>query len=213
MVLSRTSFVQRFGGETGAGSSTAVEHLGRQAGPPRLPKAAKRFLGIPGPGATVPRVELGPTACAFFLWYAGDVPGSGDATAGIARAERRLATILAADVVGYSHLIEQDEDGTLSALKELRRAVIAPCLAGHYGRIVKLMGDGAIVDLGSVVDAVRCANLIQTGVAEIATAGQEAAKRKHAARCLEPAPADLGDLGQRELRIEEHSNSGRAGSR
>src|SRR6476620_1107355 len=73
------------------------------------------------------------------------------------------------------------------------------------------MGDGAIVDLGSVVDAVRCANLIQTGVAEIATAGQEAAKRKHAARCLEPVPADLGDLGQRELRIEEHGNSGRAG--
>jgi adenylate cyclase len=59
-----------------------------------------------------------------------------------ARAERRLAAILAADVVGYSRLIEQDETATLVALKALRQEVIDPLLAEHRGRIVKLMGDG-----------------------------------------------------------------------
>ena len=83
-----------------------------------------------------------------------------------ARAERRLAAILAADVVGYSRLVEHDEAGTLSALKGLRREVIDPLLAEHQGRIVKLMGDGALVEFGSVVDAVACAVAIQKGVAE-----------------------------------------------
>jgi class 3 adenylate cyclase len=68
-----------------------------------------------------------------------------------ARAERRLAAILAADVVGYSRLVEHDEAGTLSALKVLRREVIDPLLAEPQGRIVKLMGDGALVEFGSVV--------------------------------------------------------------
>jgi len=80
--------------------------------------------------------------------------------------ERRLAAILAADVVGYSRLVEQDEAGTLSALKDLRREVIDPLLAEHHGRIVKLMGDGAIAEFGSVVDAVACAVVVQKGVAE-----------------------------------------------
>ncbi|WP_262271796.1 adenylate/guanylate cyclase domain-containing protein [Microvirga yunnanensis] len=83
-----------------------------------------------------------------------------------ARAERRLAAILAADVVGYSRLVEHDEAGTLSALKALRREVIDPLLAEHQGRIVKLMGDGALVEFGSVVDAVACAVAIQKSVAE-----------------------------------------------
>ena len=83
-----------------------------------------------------------------------------------ARAERRLAAILAADVVGYSRLVEHDEAGTLSALKGLRREVIDPLLVEHQGRIVKLMGDGALVEFGSVVDAVACAVAIQKGVAE-----------------------------------------------
>jgi len=82
-----------------------------------------------------------------------------------ARAERRLAAILAADVVGYSRLVEHDEAGTLSALKVLRREVIDPLLAEHQGRIVKLMGDGALVEFSSVVDAVACAVAIQKGVA------------------------------------------------
>ncbi|WP_262300077.1 tetratricopeptide repeat protein [Microvirga sesbaniae] len=80
--------------------------------------------------------------------------------------ERRLAAILAADVVGYSHLVEQDEASTLSALKALRREVIEPLLAAHHGRIVKLMGDGAIAEFGSVVDAVACAVGVQKGAAE-----------------------------------------------
>ena len=80
--------------------------------------------------------------------------------------ERRLAAILAADVVSYSHLVEQDEAGTLSALKGLRCEVIEPLLAVHHGRIVKLMGDGAIAEFGSVVDAVACAVGVQKGAAE-----------------------------------------------
>ncbi|RWD35916.1 MAG: adenylate/guanylate cyclase domain-containing protein [Mesorhizobium sp.] len=82
-----------------------------------------------------------------------------------ARAERRLAAILAADVVGYSRLVQHDEAGTLSALKVLRQEVIDPLLAEHQGRIVKLMGDGALVEFSSVVDAVACAVAIQKGVA------------------------------------------------
>ena len=57
-------------------------------------------------------------------------------------------------LVGYSRLVEKDEAGTLSTLKALRREVIDPLLAEHHGRIVKLMGDGALVEFGSVVDAV-----------------------------------------------------------
>ena len=80
-----------------------------------------------------------------------------------ARSERRLAAIMAADIVGYSRLIEQDEAGTLAAIQDLRREVIDPLLAEHRGRIVKLMGDGAIVEFGSVVDAVACAVAVQKG--------------------------------------------------
>ena len=83
-----------------------------------------------------------------------------------ARTERRLAAILAADVVGYSRLVERDEAGTLAALRDLRREAIDPLLAGHHGRIVKLMGDGLIVEFGSVVDAVACAVAVQERVAK-----------------------------------------------
>jgi class 3 adenylate cyclase len=84
----------------------------------------------------------------------------------IAQPKRRLAAIMAADIVGYSRLIEQDEAGTLAAIRDLRQAVIDPLLAAHHGRIVKLMGDGAIAEFGSVVDAVACAAAIQESVAE-----------------------------------------------
>ena len=60
------------------------------------------------------------------------------------RAERRLAAILAADVVGYSRLVEQDEAGTLAALRALRRDELDPLLTEHRGRLVKLMGDGLL---------------------------------------------------------------------
>ncbi len=71
--------------------------------------------------------------------------------------ERRLAAILAADVVGYSRLIRADEEGTLDRLKALRSEIIDPKVAEHNGRIVKLMGDGMLAEFASVVDAVRAA--------------------------------------------------------
>jgi adenylate cyclase len=75
--------------------------------------------------------------------------------------QRRLAAILAADVVGYSRLMDEDEAGTLAALKEHRSALIDPAIAWHSGRMVKLMGDGALVEFASVVDAITCAAEIQ----------------------------------------------------
>jgi adenylate cyclase len=87
-------------------------------------------------------------------------------TTATARAERRLAAILAADVVGSSRLIERDERGTLERLKALREALVGPLVAEHRGRIVKLMGDGALCAFASVVDAVECALALQRGVAE-----------------------------------------------
>src|SRR5690349_9479552 len=73
------------------------------------------------------------------------------------RVERRLAAILAADVAGYSRLMGEDEEGTHTALKALRREVADPKIAEHRGRIVKSTGDGFLVEFASVVDAVRCA--------------------------------------------------------
>jgi len=84
---------------------------------------------------------------------------------GVDHAERRLVAILAVDIVGYSRLIEADEAGTLAAMKALRSEVIEPLLAEYHGRIVKLMGDGAIVEFASVVDAVVCAVALQRGIA------------------------------------------------
>jgi len=77
------------------------------------------------------------------------------------RVNRKLAAILAADVVGYSKLMGADESGTLNALKRHRETVFDPAVAAHNGRIVKLIGDGTIVEFGSVVDAVSCALSIQ----------------------------------------------------
>jgi adenylate cyclase len=77
------------------------------------------------------------------------------------RVNRKLAAILAADVVGYSRLMGADEEGTLVALKQHRQSVFDPAVAAHNGRIVKLIGDGTIVAFGSVVDAVNCALSVQ----------------------------------------------------
>jgi adenylate cyclase len=76
---------------------------------------------------------------------------------------RRLTVILSADVAGYSGLMESDEAGTLERLKVNRREVFDPAVASHGGRLVKLMGDGALVEFGSVVAAVDCALAIQRG--------------------------------------------------
>src|SRR5690242_16452100 len=75
--------------------------------------------------------------------------------------QRRLVAILAADVAGYSRLMEQDETGTLSALKERRQNILNPLVAQHQGRVVKVMGDGVLVEFGSAVNAVRCAVELQ----------------------------------------------------
>jgi class 3 adenylate cyclase len=74
---------------------------------------------------------------------------------------RRLAAILAADVVGYSKLVGEDETGTLNALREIRRSIVNPVLAEHGGRIFKLMGDGMLAEFPSTVQAVRAAIAIQ----------------------------------------------------
>jgi len=81
------------------------------------------------------------------------------------RAERRLAAILVADMVGYSRLTGLDEEGTLARFRALRRDLIDPVIAEHRGRIVKTIGDGLLVEFASVVDAVRCALGIQQGMA------------------------------------------------
>src|SRR5712664_299460 len=83
-----------------------------------------------------------------------------------ARVQRRLAAILAADVAGYSRLMGADEEGTLAALKELRRELADPKIKEHRGRIVKTTGDGLLVEFASVVDAMRCAVEVQHEMAE-----------------------------------------------
>jgi adenylate cyclase len=78
--------------------------------------------------------------------------------------ERRLAAILAADVVGYSRLMGVDEVGTLQALQAIRRELADPAIAAHHGRVVKTTGDGILIEFSSVVDAVTCAVSIQRGM-------------------------------------------------
>jgi TolB-like protein len=104
------------------------------------------------------------------------------------RVERRLAAILAADVVGYSRLMGEDEEGTHAALTALRREVSDPSIAEHRGRIVKTTGDGLLVEFASVVDAVRCAVRLQR---QMALRNDGAAKE----RCIEfRIGINLGDI-------------------
>jgi adenylate cyclase len=79
---------------------------------------------------------------------------------------RKLAAILAADVVGYSRLAGADEDRTLSRLRGLRSDLVDPAIAAHHGRVVKRTGDGALVEFRSVVNAVSCAVEIQNAMVE-----------------------------------------------
>src|SRR5262247_4349003 len=82
------------------------------------------------------------------------------------RTQRRLAAILAADVVGYSRLVEQDEAGTLGALADRRKAILEPLFAKYRGRVVRLMGDGTLAEFASAVDAVQCAVDIREAMKE-----------------------------------------------
>jgi TolB-like protein/Tfp pilus assembly protein PilF len=77
---------------------------------------------------------------------------------------RRLAAILAADVVGYSRMMGADEAGTLAALKSRRTEILQPLVSRHHGRIIKIMGDGVLVEFASAVNAVECAIELQTGM-------------------------------------------------
>ena len=80
------------------------------------------------------------------------------------RVERRLAAIFCADVVEYSRLMGADEEKTLAALKSHRRELIDPLIGQHRGRIFKTTGDGMLIEFASVVDAVRCAIVVQRGM-------------------------------------------------
>ena len=82
------------------------------------------------------------------------------------RTQRHLAAILAADVAGYTRLMEQDETDTFARLKAHRKELFEPEIEKHGGRVFKLMGDGLLAEFGSVVDAVECAVAVQRGMAE-----------------------------------------------
>ena len=79
---------------------------------------------------------------------------------------RKIAAILAADVVGFSRMTSADEDGTLARLRALRRDLIDPTVASQNGRVFKRTGDGALIEFRSVVEAVRCAIQIQSAMVE-----------------------------------------------
>ena len=81
------------------------------------------------------------------------------------RTQRRLAAILAGDVVGYSRLMEADEAGTLAALKVRRKEVLEPLVAKHQGRIFKVTGDGVLVEFASAVNGLQCAVELQQAMA------------------------------------------------
>src|SRR4051812_43672696 len=82
------------------------------------------------------------------------------------RVERRLAAVLAADVVGYSRLMERDEHDTFERLKRHRSEVVEPLIAEHRGRIVKFTGDGVLCEFQSIVDAVACAVQLQARMSD-----------------------------------------------
>jgi TolB-like protein/class 3 adenylate cyclase len=80
--------------------------------------------------------------------------------------QRKIAAILSADVVGYGRLVGADEDRTLARLRALRSDLVDPTIAVHHGRVVKRTGDGSLIEFRSVVDAVRCAIEVQSGMIE-----------------------------------------------
>jgi TolB-like protein/Tfp pilus assembly protein PilF len=89
------------------------------------------------------------------------------------RVQRRLAAILAADVVGYSRMMQADEAGTMAALKSRRTEILQPLVSKHHGRIIKFMGDGVLVEFGSAVEAVGCAVALQEAMAVANEAAEE----------------------------------------
>jgi adenylate cyclase len=106
--------------------------------------------------------------------------------------ERRLAAILAADVVGFSSLMGLDEVGTLRNLKAHRHELIDPAITSHHGRIVKTTGNGLLLEFGSIVDAVACAVAVQRGMI-----GRNAAE-PHDKRIVFRIGINVGDIPSRE---------------
>jgi TolB-like protein/class 3 adenylate cyclase len=104
------------------------------------------------------------------------------------RVERRLAAIMAVDIVGYSRLVETDEARTLAEIRRLRAQILDRIVADHKGRLVKMMGDGAIIEFGSVVDAVACAVALQEDV----TSDQAQIPSEH--RIVYRVGINLGDV-------------------
>src|SRR5690349_1133090 len=112
------------------------------------------------------------------------------------RVQRRLGAILAADVVGYSRLIERDETGTLAILKQRRRAILVPLVTEHHGRIIKVMGDG-VVDAGDlygdgVIIAVRLQAMADPGGILVSRSVHDQVGSK--------LPLTFDDLGSREVK-------------
>jgi TolB-like protein/class 3 adenylate cyclase len=127
---------------------------------------------------------------------------------------RKIAAILVADVVGYSRLAGADEEGTLSRLRGLRNDLIEPVVATHHGRVVKRTGDGSLIEFRSVVDAVRCAIEVQSGLVE-RNAGLPPDRRIefrvgiHLGDVVEEADGDLmGDGVNIAARLERVANPG-----
>src|SRR5512140_878339 len=127
---------------------------------------------------------------------------------------RKLAAILVADVVGYSRLAGADEERTLARLRALRSDLIDPAIALHHGRIVKRTGDGSIIEFRSVVDAVRCAIEVQSGMVE-RNAGLPPERRiefrvgTHLGDVVEESDGDLmGDSVNIAARLEGIANPG-----
>ncbi len=87
--------------------------------------------------------------------------------------DRKLAAVLAADIVGYSALMDRDEAGTFSRVKKVIADIIAPTIAGHHGRIIKLMGDGVLAEFSSTVNAISSAIEVQAKLAEAAAGSRE----------------------------------------
>src|SRR4029434_9973189 len=106
----------------------------------------------------------------------------------LAREQRKLAAIVAADVVGYSRLMGRDHSGTLARLRKSRSEHLDPVLAKYGGRLVKLTGDGALVEFGSAVDALSAAIEFQQAMAE------SEADRSEADRLVFRVGLHLGDL-------------------
>jgi TolB-like protein/Tfp pilus assembly protein PilF len=101
---------------------------------------------------------------------------------------RRLAAILAADVVGYSRMMQADEAGTLAAVKSRRKEILQPLVSKHHGRIIKVMGDGVLVEFASAVEAVSCAVALQEAMA----AANESAEKSR--RIVLRIGVNLGDV-------------------